>query len=284
MAADAHPWPRAEGDVGVARTAGDLRGLEALGMERLGDAPRSRDGGGSRTGRPGNRAPAGDLVAADLVVAAGRAVVEPERRVEAHRLLEDLRGVRQAGQVLEGRHPAAEHRRDLLPQGLVHGRVLVEEVPGPGQGIGRGLVAAEQGHHDLVPDLQVGHPLARLLVARREQHGEEVVRVLAALPALLDDAVDDRVERRHRLAAGALVGQRSPLRQEVGGHADGDLLQGGVEALRHHLELVLVDAQAEHRLEDDPQGERHHLVADLQRLAGVARRLPAGQPRPPPGS
>jgi len=181
-------------------------------------------------------------------------------------------------QVLEGRCAAAEHRRQLLAHGFVHGRMLVEEMPGPGQGVSRGLVAAEQGDHDLVADLPVAHALARLLVLGGEQHAEQVVHVLAALPAFLDDAEDHRVQGGDRLLGGVLVRQGEPFRQEVGGHPGGDLLQGGAEALRHHPELAAVDAQAEHRLDDDSQREGHHFPADLDRIAFGARLFPLGEP------
>ena len=54
-------------------------------------------------------------------------------------------------------------------------------------------------------------------------------------------------------------------------------MEGGVEGPRQHVQLVIVDAQAEHGLGDDPQSEGHHLPADLERTAGRAGGLPAGE-------
>ena len=55
--------------------------------------------------------------------------------------------------------------------------MLAEQVPGPRQGQGRGLVAGEEQRHRLVADLLVGHAAAVVLVAGVQQDREQVALV-----------------------------------------------------------------------------------------------------------
>ncbi len=68
-------------------------------------------------------------------------------------------------------------------------------MPGPGEGVGGGLVAGQKDGQNLVAELPVAHALAGLLVAGFEQHREKVAGIFSAAgfafsAASLDDVVD----------------------------------------------------------------------------------------------
>ncbi len=91
----------------------------------------------------------------------GHAAHGPGGRVEAHGFCEDLLGVAEGGVV-------GQRGEALLGAGAEDGvefgvelcfdfGVLTEEVPGPGEAVGYGLVAGEEDGEDFVADLLVGH-------------------------------------------------------------------------------------------------------------------------------
>ena len=75
---------------------------------------------------------------------------------------------------------AAEDRVELGVELRLDLGVLRQQVPGPGQGVGRGLVAGHEEGHRLVAELAVGHPPAVVLVLGVQEHREQVAPVLAA--------------------------------------------------------------------------------------------------------
>ena len=97
-----------------------------------------------------------------------------------------------------------EDRGELGFETIARSRVAVEQQEGPGQRERCRLVSREQQRHDLVADLALGHSGA-LLIAREEQHREQVAAVLARA-ALADDPVDDIVETPGRLPSWRLPG------------------------------------------------------------------------------
>ena len=123
-------------------------------------------------------------------------------------------------------------------------------------------MAREQQRHHLVADLPLGHAGA-LLVARQEQHREQVAPILARR-ALADDAVDDVVEAAGRLREPTVAGCREPRRDEEAeareakvvevldrGTQAGDLLDAGR------------DVGVEEGPRDDPERQRRHLVVQV---------------------
>ncbi len=151
-------------------------------------------------------------------------------------------------------------------------RMLAEQIPGPGEGNGGGLVPGQQEGQDFVAQLAVGHAAA-IFVAGRHEHGEQVARVLSAGPALKNDAVHDFVELAHR-----------PLDPDHGRHRDvahdgrqnhaaaGSVAHQNVQRSRHPFR-VCFHFDSEKDLGDDAHGELHHFLMDV---AGFAL-LPAGQ-------
>ena len=91
----------------------------------------------------------------------GHAAHGPGGRVETHGFGEDLLGVAEGGVVGEGGETAfGGGAEDGVEFGVEFGfgfGVLAEEVPGPGEGVGYGLVAGEEDGEDFVADLLVGH-------------------------------------------------------------------------------------------------------------------------------
>src|ERR1700730_7161517 len=88
--------------------------------------------------------------------------------------------------------------------------MLGEEIPGPGEGVGYGLVPGQEDGEDFVADLFVGHTLQRgtrylvrgtrlfRFVGAGEEHGEEVSFIwlsrICCDAVLGDEVVDDVVE------------------------------------------------------------------------------------------
>ena len=72
--------------------------------------------------------------------------------------------------------------------------MLRQQVVRPRQRQRGRLVSGQQHRHDLVAELTVGHAGAGLLVARRQQHGQQVRFVAAGPSPVGDDPVDDLVQ------------------------------------------------------------------------------------------
>ena len=79
-----------------------------------------------------------------------------------------------------------------------------QRVQRPRQPVGGGLVAGDEEREDLVAHLLVAHAGAVALVARFEQVREQVLRALAAAPALVDHALHALVEQRDRQRSSRL--------------------------------------------------------------------------------
>ena len=140
----------------------------------------------------------------------------------------------------------------------------------------------QQGHH-LVADLALGHPDA-LLIARKEQHREQVAPVLARA-TLADDPVDNIVEAMRRSCELAVAGRRQPCRDQEAEAREAEIvevLDPGAQAgdLRNPGGDVVVEEGSS----DDAQRQRRHLVVEIEDLAvgprvdavlGIARHRPA---------
>ena len=153
---DAHARAAAEREIGELRPRGLRLGAKALGIEalRIREVPRvtvrdplARDD--DRALRHG--------VAADFVVGERPPADDPGRRVESHRLREHHLGVREPREIRDAGRAIAENRVELLVETRLDVGILRQQVPGPGQRVGRGLVAGEKDRDRLVAHLRVGH-------------------------------------------------------------------------------------------------------------------------------
>ena len=159
------------------------------------------------------------------------------------------------GKVVRAGRPAAEHPPPFVGEFLFDARVLREQVPGPGQGQSRGLVAREVERHGLIAELAVAH-LRPVLVLSGYQRGQEVVASGAARAARGDEPVHDLGERRDRPPQPQIGRRRQPERKlnrpiEPGGQKIERKPQAAVEPFPVALRL-----EAEQRLEGDRARQR----------------------------
>ena len=89
---------------------------------------------------------------------------------------------------------SVERSVNLLFESPLRFRVLRQQIPGPRQRQRRRLLTRQQERRDLNPRLLVGHGLASLFVARRQEHGKQVAVLRRAAPALIDDMIDGSPE------------------------------------------------------------------------------------------
>src|SRR5260370_161097 len=158
--ADALAAAAAEGEVGEFGASGFVLGGEAVGVEaegigeilrRAADDVLAEEEVGSGW----------DAVGAEGDRLGGHAAHGPGGWVEAHGFGEDLVGVAGGGGVGQGGEALlGAGAEDGVQFGVELGfdfGVLAEEVPGPGEAVGYGLVAVEEDGEDLVAVLLVGH-------------------------------------------------------------------------------------------------------------------------------
>src|SRR5690606_4045870 len=92
-------------------------------------------------------------------------------------------------------------------------RVPGQERPRPGQQEGGRLVTRDEDRHDLITQLAIGHRRAGICVACGHEEPEQVLLLDAAAATLLDEAVDDPVERGSVLLASAILECRPAFRE-----------------------------------------------------------------------
>src|SRR5882762_8549053 len=131
--ADADARPAGERDIGEARPRRGVFRREPVGIEMLGLAPQAavamHHPGQDRDDRARRH-----RVAAQRVGGAGLAQDGGDRRVEAHRLVEDLAGVIELRQLAGDQRPAPQYRVDLGVEPLFDNRIEGQQIPDPGQG------------------------------------------------------------------------------------------------------------------------------------------------------
>ena len=205
-------------------------------------------------------------MAAELHLVLGPPGVGPHRRVEAHRFLNHLLEIGDAGEVGGSGGSTVQARRQLLGEPRLDGGVRVEQIQGPGQGVGGGLVPGEQQGHHLVAHLRLVHPFAGLLVARGEQAIEEVAFARAGAPPSVDHRVHDAVQTLLRAFPLEVVGGRDP---RVEGHERAELLRSQVDDLQDPRDFfgMAFDIASEKGRADDPESEPVHLAVDMEGLA-----------------
>ena len=119
----------------------------------------------------------------------------PGRRVEPHRLAQHHLQVGQSLRVSHRRRRAPEHRIQLFVERRLDSRVLRQEIEGPRERHGGGLVSSQQDRHRLVAQLPVAHRArAAFVVARQEEHAEQIAAVPSVFPVLGDEPIDDLVK------------------------------------------------------------------------------------------
>ncbi len=141
------------------------------------------------------------------------------------------------------------------------------------------MPAQQQGQH-FVTQLLIAHAKAGLLVSCGEQHRQQIVRIRVCqlLSPLIDEGVDDGVERIQPGQQTAIAWSRDPERWERKRGVPGDEgIQRGERAPDPvHLsgEIVCEEGQS-----GNAQRQAHHLLRDVQRCITWIAALPALQHR-----
>src|SRR6185369_3862274 len=104
-------------------------------------------------------------------------------------------------------------RGDFLPDALRSVRMTREQDQRPEYSVGHRVVPGVQEGHELVADLEIAHGLARFLVAGVQEQAGKVVGAGPDAPALLDRAVDERVDGLERARKPDALRRRHPARQ-----------------------------------------------------------------------
>lgn len=105
-----------------------------------------------------------DAVAAEIEILEGTAADAPGGRKKAKRFLDHHFGVGEAGEIGKRRRASGEDLIEFVVEGVLDGGILREEIPSPGEGVGRGFVAGEKEGHDFVAKLEVVHAAAVFVV------------------------------------------------------------------------------------------------------------------------
>ena len=123
----------------------------------------------------------------------GAAPNGPGGWIQAHRFAEDHARVAQSWNVLRAGRTASEKLIQLGVELLLDLWMLRKEIPRPGQGHGRGLVAGEEQSHGLALDLIIGHPDGAF-VLRGEEQRQQIRTAQPSRSSIRDHAVDRRIE------------------------------------------------------------------------------------------
>ncbi len=278
LAADAGPLAVAERLVGVGRAP--LLGLarEVVRIEDLGALAPHR-GIAVEHGREHH-----DLVRllhpvrpADRGVLVGREGEDRGGGPEPQRFLQHLTDVGQLVDLGVGRRHrgvGAEDPVHLLVGAREHLRILEQEVGGEGQEAARRLVPRDQEGDHLVADVEVLEPLAALAVHAGE-HAAQQIRLRGVIPALLPTLLDDPV---HHLVHVPDVGLELalPVLLDQALERQAPRLHRGPEGPDHrpHERMVgiaveRVEAVAEPAQPDGVEGERRHVVGDVDLVVDV---------------
>ena len=108
-----------------------------------------------------------NTISSQLIIRYSFAAKDTAWRVESKRLFKYHIRIFQARYMLKSGYASTKHLVKLTIKALLNLRVLREQVPGPGQSIGCGLVACNEHRHQLITYLLIIHALSCLLVSRR---------------------------------------------------------------------------------------------------------------------
>ena len=254
-----------------------LRG-EAFGIEQLRLVPQ-RAVAVENPGRDDDLRARPHRRAAQLVRARRLAAQKRRGRIEPHRLVNHLAQIDEAVDVGGGRRPPAQHALKLLAHPRLRPREGGEQIERPAERVRRRFVARPDEGDGVVDHLLLVHRAAVLRIARRQQHGEQIVgrgRRVAGhqRPALGDDAPDLALKEAQRRTRPQAAQRRHPFGQvEDGRHVEpADRIEIEAERLAH---AARVDARvaAEDGARQHLVGEAHHLGGDV--ALGLALGLPA---------
>ena len=129
-------------------------------------------------------------------------------------------------------------------------------------------MARQEERHHLIPKLGIGH-LAAVFVLGRQQAREEIVPVLAASPAALDDGINNRVEPGDGVSHLPIPGGWQPVGED-GEQAVHPRRQQLVRRLQGIADVIgpLAEIRAEECLAGNLRRQPHHLSVDVANLAG----------------
>ena len=265
--ADADARAATEGEVGKLRPAFLPLGQPAIGVEpiRIGKKPRVAV---QQVLREEHDRPFRDQVPADLHVVYRAPADAPGRWIEPHRLGHHHARVGKVRRVRGGGRTATEHGVYLLVQPALDLRVLREQIPCPRERVRGRFVAGEEDRHRLVAHLRIAHPAAvAFFVARQQQHRQQIAAVIRRRAPLVDDPVDQPVERRLCTVVPADGRQRQALEdRRKRRHRHRKRLEDRRQRLAHRPG-VRVEVGAEQRFADDRQREAVHFAGDVEGLA-----------------
>ena len=136
-----------------------------------------------------------------------------------------------------------------------------QQIQRPREGNGGRLVTGHHQGHDLVADLRLVHPLARLRVARVDQAVEDVSASRSCTATGRDHAVHDAVQALHRALPFQVVGRRDPGKER---HQGASLLRIQVDYVQDLRDLprMPLNIAAEQGRTDDPERQPAHLAVD----------------------
>ena len=176
--------------------------------------------------------------------------------------------------------PGAEHPVELGVEFGFRAGVLRQQVPGPGESVGDGLVAGEKDGEDFVANLGVIHAIFADgvfvdFVTRGDEHGEEVATVLIGVllhlfAASRDHAGDDGVEASAGAAELHNAGDGEVEKALEHGERDEKVVEthDGV-GLGIDGEDVGGDFGVEEGARDDAERELHNAGVDVDGLPGL---------------
>ena len=191
----------------------------------------------------------------------------PSGRVQPHRLRDDVAREGERRHIVCRRKPVAQHASDLGTELVLNRRMFGEQQPCPRECVCGRLVAGEKNRHRLVADLLVAHRAA-VVVARREQHREQVVAGRRGRATRLDHAIDDRVEPRSRIREAPGRGMERDRVEQFA--VDRHRLGKRAHRLRErgaHFVHIACNVAREERFGRDRQREMDHRRVDGNRLA-----------------
>ena len=203
-----------------------------------------------------------------------------DRRVDAQRLLDHPARVEQSRQVLDGRRPAPEDVIDLGAEPGLGLGISAEQIHGPRQRDGRRLVAGPDEGQDLVAQLDVGEPFPCLLVARGQEHGEQVARVAVGLATSTGDDVENQGVEGLQSPSGSQVPRRRHTGREDEQIIDPalEILQGRRDGLADPVGLT-GEVDAQESLADDPERQPRELDCDVERFPAPGMLPPSSKHR-----
>ena len=133
------------------------------------------------------------MAAAGLVIRDGGAEHDRQRRIKAHRLVDEAAEINETRKVLWGRRTGTEHGIEFGMEALLRGRELRQQVPAPGHRAQRRLGACGEGQH-LVAQFRCAELPAGLAVARSRHAPQQILAAgISRAAPLREELVEQRV-------------------------------------------------------------------------------------------